>query len=164
MSAFQKQKEEIHLETCCITDMNDVMKDGIHRPLVYGIGVNVKSGLVFPASISCRGPAEEIRSARTFSGGEMVEVYDSTREVVKIGPCRWTPKDGTAFWLKQDDETILQYLSTSPYAEPPHFVQHIKSCIRFLLEHPTAENLFPDGEPLCFKRAADGGWRRVTQQ
>uniref|UniRef100_A0A8C2G7D7 Uncharacterized protein n=1 Tax=Cyprinus carpio TaxID=7962 RepID=A0A8C2G7D7_CYPCA len=65
LAAFQKQTEEIHLETCCITgqscsrchhdgghsfvsvslfclflslDMNDVIKDGIHRPVVYGIG------------------------------------------------------------------------------------------------------------------------------
>lgn len=38
----------------------------------------------------------------------MVEVYDSSRELVKIGPCRWTPNNDMAFWLSQDDETILQ--------------------------------------------------------
>lgn len=75
-AAFQKQKEEIHLETCCITgnlvayahacifvtsnphhtdtywsivvlcfiDMNDVVTDGIHRPIIYGIG-NVECSL-----------------------------------------------------------------------------------------------------------------------
>ncbi|XP_051753556.1 protein N-terminal asparagine amidohydrolase isoform X1 [Ctenopharyngodon idella] len=108
LAAFQKQKEDIHLETCCITDMNDVITEGIHRPVVYGIGVNVKTGHVFPASFACRGPAEELRSARTFSGGQMVEVYDSSRELVKIGPCRWTPNNDMGFWLSQDDKTILQ--------------------------------------------------------
>lgn len=34
-------------------------------------GVNVKTGHVFPASFTCRGPAEELRSARTFSGGQV---------------------------------------------------------------------------------------------
>lgn len=164
LAAFQKQKEEIHLETCCITDMNDVIKDGIHRPVVYGIGVNVKTGHVFPASFMCRGPAEELRSARTFTGGQMVEVYDSCRELVKIGPCTWTPDDEFSYWLSEDDKTILQYLSTSPYAEPPHFVQHIKSTIRFLLDHPTTDGLFPDGQPQFYHRSEDGEWKQISQQ
>lgn len=32
-------------------------------------GVSVKTGEVFPASFPHKGPAEELRSARTFSGG-----------------------------------------------------------------------------------------------
>ncbi|KAL7825911.1 hypothetical protein SRHO_G00336490 [Serrasalmus rhombeus] len=162
--AFQKQKEEIHLETCCITDMNDVVRDGIHRPIVYGIGVNVKTGELFPASFPQRGPAEDLRSARTFTGGQMVGVYDSTKEQVTIGPCRWAPNRDIAFWLAEDDDTILQYLSTSPYAEPPHFVQHIKSTIQFLLDHPSAENLFPGGQPQRFQRTEQGTWERESQQ
>ncbi|XP_051567373.1 protein N-terminal asparagine amidohydrolase-like isoform X2 [Myxocyprinus asiaticus] len=126
LAAFQNHREEIHLETCCITDMNDVIKEGIHRPLVYGIGVNVKSGYVFPASFIFRGPAEELRSARTFSGG--------------------------------------QYLSTSPYAEPPHFIQHIKSTIQFLLDHLTADDLFPGGQPHFYRRTEEGEWKRIYQQ
>ncbi|CAM4619474.1 unnamed protein product [Leuciscus chuanchicus] len=161
LAAFQKQKEDVHLETCCITDMNDVTRDGVHRPVVYGIGVNVKSGHMFPALFASRGPAEELRSARTFSGGEMVEVYDSSRELVRIGPCRWTPNEDLGFWLSQDDDTILQFLSTSPSAEPPHFVQHIKSTIRFLLDHPSADELFPGGQAQLYRRSEEGGWARV---
>lgn len=65
-AAFQKQKEDIHLETCCVTgnagrhlklffknmltakpssdesfsvvEMNDIVVNGTHRPVVYGIG------------------------------------------------------------------------------------------------------------------------------
>ncbi|KAI4899543.1 hypothetical protein NFI96_016153, partial [Prochilodus magdalenae] len=164
LAAFQKQKEDIHLETCCITDMNDVVVDGINRPVVYGIAVNVKTGEVFPASFPHRGPAEDLRSARTFMGGQMAEVYDSTKEQIKIGPCRWAPNRDIAFWLAQDDDTILQYLSTSPYAEPPHFVQHIKSTIQFLLDHPSADALFPGGQPQRFQRTEQGEWERVSQQ
>ncbi|XP_066521747.1 protein N-terminal asparagine amidohydrolase [Hoplias malabaricus] len=164
LAAFQKQKEEIHLETCCITDMNDVLTDGVHRPIVYGIGVNVKTGELFPASFPQRGPAEDLRSARTFTGGQMAEVYDSSKEQIKIGPCRWTPNKDIAFWLSQEDNTILQFLSTSPYAEPPHFVQHIKSTIRFLLDHPNADSHFPGGQPQHFQRTAQGAWERVTPQ
>ncbi|KAG5278847.1 hypothetical protein AALO_G00103380 [Alosa alosa] len=158
LAAFQKQQEEIHLETCCITEMNDEVVEGVHRPVVYGIGVNVKTGEVFPASFPTRGPAEDLRSARTFTGGQMVEIYDSSKEQVEIGPCKWTPNRDIAFWLAQDDDTILQYLSTSPMAEPPHFVQHIKSTIQFLLNHPTADSLFPGGQPQVFRRTQQGGW------
>lgn len=63
IAAFQKQKDHIHLETCCITgfiflsfvntvvghsdfsvtilsivEMNNVVDKGIHKPIVYGIG------------------------------------------------------------------------------------------------------------------------------
>ncbi|XP_072240526.1 protein N-terminal asparagine amidohydrolase isoform X2 [Leuresthes tenuis] len=125
LAAFQKQKEDIHLETCCISEMNDIAENGIHRPIVYGIGVNVKTGEVFPASFAHKGPAEKLRSARTFTGG--------------------------------------QYLSTSPMAEPPHFVQHIKSTIQFLLEHPNSDSLFPGGQPQFYHRAESGDWERLVQ-
>ncbi|XP_030638230.1 protein N-terminal asparagine amidohydrolase [Chanos chanos] len=164
LATFQNQKEEIHLETCCITDMNDIVTDGIHRPIVYGIGVNVKTGEVFPASFPFHGPAEELRSARTFTGGQMAAIYDSSKELVKVGPCKWSPNRDIAFWLSADDDTILKYLSTSPLAEPPHFVQHIKSTIRFLLDHPNADSLFPGGRPQLFHRTEQGDWERIHQQ
>ncbi|XP_058258580.1 protein N-terminal asparagine amidohydrolase isoform X1 [Hemibagrus wyckioides] len=107
LAAFQKQKEEVHLETCCITDMNDVVTDGIHRPIIYGIGVNVKTGEVFPAVFPHKGPAEDLRSARSFTGGQLAEVYDCSKEQVKIGPCKWPLSTDIAFWLDEDDETIF---------------------------------------------------------
>ncbi|KAM4595697.1 protein N-terminal asparagine amidohydrolase isoform 2-T2 [Fundulus diaphanus] len=163
LAAFQKLEEEIHLETCCITEMNDVAVNGIHRPTVYGIGVNVKTGEVFPASFPHKGPAEELRSARTFTGGEMAGIYDSSRGLVEIGPCHWTPDMDIAFWLSQSDDTILKYLSTSPKAEPPHFVQHMKSTIQFLLSHPDSDSLFPGGLPQLYRRSESGAWERLVQ-
>ncbi|XP_054460643.1 protein N-terminal asparagine amidohydrolase isoform X2 [Anoplopoma fimbria] len=161
--AFQKLKEEIHLETCCITEMNDVVVDGTHRPVVYGIGVNVKTGEVFPSSFfTHKGPAVELRSARTFTGGQMADIYDSSRGLVKIGPCRWSPNLDIAFWLSQNDDTILKYLSTSPMAEPPHFVQHMKTTIQFLLEHPNSDSLFPGGQPQLYHRTERGDWERAV--
>uniref|UniRef100_A0AAX7U9P5 N-terminal asparagine amidase n=1 Tax=Astatotilapia calliptera TaxID=8154 RepID=A0AAX7U9P5_ASTCA len=163
LAAFQVQKEDIHLETCCITEMNDVVVNGTHRPVVYGIGVDVKTGDVYPASFPHKGPAEELRSARTFTGGEMVNIYDSSRGLFQIGPCTWSQNLDIAFWLSQNDDTILKYLSTSPRAEPPHFVQHMKSTIQFLLDHPNSESLFPGGQPQFYHRTETGDWERVVQ-
>ncbi|XP_054896803.1 protein N-terminal asparagine amidohydrolase isoform X3 [Poeciliopsis prolifica] len=157
LAAFQKQKDHIHLETCCITEMNNVVDKGIHKPIVYGIGE------VFPASFPHKGPAEMLRSARTFTGGEMTDIYDSRHGLVKVGPCQWNPDLEIAFWLSQSDATILKYLSTSPFAEPPHFVQHIKSTIQFLLSHPDSDSLFPGGQPHLYHRTESGSWERLVQ-
>ncbi|XP_059191349.1 protein N-terminal asparagine amidohydrolase [Centropristis striata] len=162
LAAFHKQKEEVHLETCCITEMNDIDVDGVHRPVVYGIGVNVKTGEVFPSSFTHKGPAERLRSARTFTGGQMADIYDSSRGLVKIGPCKWSPNLDNAYWLAQNDDTILKYLSTSPMAEPPHFVQHMRTTIQFLLEHPNSDSLFPGGQPQLYQRTEKGDWERVV--
>ncbi|KAM8878396.1 protein N-terminal asparagine amidohydrolase [Spinachia spinachia] len=162
LAAFQKIKEDIYLETCCITEMNDIVVDGNPRPIVYGIGVNVKTGEVFPSSFTHKGPAEELRSARTFTGGQMADTYDSSRGRVQIGPCKWSPNLDIAFWLSQDDNTILKYLSTSPMAEPPHFVRHMKTTIQFLLEHPNSDSLFPGGQPQFYHRTASGDWERAV--
>ncbi|XP_027873260.1 protein N-terminal asparagine amidohydrolase isoform X1 [Xiphophorus couchianus] len=189
LAAFQKQKDHIHLETCCITgficflsfantvvrhsdfsvtilsvvEMNNVVDKGIHKPIVYGIGVNVKTGEVFPASFPHKGPAEMLRSARTFTGGEMTDIYDSRHGLIKVGPCQWSPDLEIAFWLSQSDATILKYLSTSPFAEPPHFVQHIKSTIQFLLSHPNSDSLFPGGQPHLYHWTESGSWERLVQ-
>lgn len=163
LAAFHKQKESVHLETCCITEMNDIVVNGTHRPIVYGVGVNVKSGDVFPSSFVCKGPAEELRSARTFTGGQIAEIYDSSRGLVKIGPCKWSPNLEIAFWLAQTDATILKYLSTSPKAEPPHFVQHMKSTIQFILDHPNPDSLFPEGQPQLYHRTEQGEWDQILQ-
>lgn len=92
----------------------------------------------------------------------MADIYDSSRGVVKIGPCKWSPNLDIAFWLSQDDDTILKYLSTSPMAEPPHFVQHMKTTIQFLLEHPNSDSLFPAGQPQLYHRTETGDWERVV--
>lgn len=163
LTSFHKQKEHIHLETCCISEMNDTVVNGTHRPVVYGIGVNVKTGDVFPSSFTCKGPAEQLRSARTFTGGQMTEIYDSSHGLVKIGPCKWSPNLEIAFWLTQNDATILKYLSTSPKAEPPHFVQHMKSTIQYILDHPIPDSLFPEGQPQIYHRTERGEWERTLQ-
>uniref|UniRef100_A0A3Q3WL84 Uncharacterized protein n=1 Tax=Mola mola TaxID=94237 RepID=A0A3Q3WL84_MOLML len=163
LAAFHLQKEDIHLETCCITEINDIVVGGIHRPVVYGIGVNVKTGEIFPSLFTHKGPAEQLQSARTFTGGQMADIYDSAPGLIKIGPCKWSPNRDVAFWLSQDDETILKYLSTSPMAEPPHFVQRMKSTIKFFLEHPVSDSLFPGGQPQLYRRSETGSWERVVK-
>lgn len=41
----------------------------------------------------------------------MVDIYDSSRGLVKIGPCKWSSNLDVAFWLSQKDDIILKVLA-----------------------------------------------------
>ncbi|XP_069066323.1 protein N-terminal asparagine amidohydrolase isoform X2 [Pleurodeles waltl] len=163
LSSLDQQKDEIHLVTLCVSEVNDKLEDGVHLPIIYGIAVNVKTGDIFPATFQDKGPEEDLRSARTLTGGPMINIYDAKSELLNIGPYYWRPFSFAYFWLEQDDERILQNLSTSPLAEPPHFVAHMRSTMTFLKNNPKPENsLFPDKKPRTYKKNESGLWEMVV--
>ncbi|KAM5228149.1 protein N-terminal asparagine amidohydrolase isoform 5-T5 [Ctenodactylus gundi] len=54
-------------------------------------------------------------------------------------------------------------LSTSPLAEPPHFVEHIRSTLLFLKKYPSPMNtLFPGNKALLYKKNEDGLWEKIS--
>jgi protein N-terminal asparagine amidohydrolase len=63
-----KEVIEIDLLTACIAEQNTVIRGDVAWPIVYGIGVNVKSGDIFPATFTDKGPDLPLRAARIFSG------------------------------------------------------------------------------------------------
>lgn len=73
---------KIHLKTFCCTSLNSMTKmhcqDLVHSPVVYGLGVNIARGDIFPLEFDedARCPAAIVRAARTFHGhGKMVNMY-----------------------------------------------------------------------------------------
>uniref|UniRef100_A0A8C0FI74 N-terminal asparagine amidase n=1 Tax=Bubo bubo TaxID=30461 RepID=A0A8C0FI74_BUBBB len=145
-----------------LTELNDREEKDIHFPIIYGIAVNVKTAEIFPATFPEKGPDEDLRSARVLTGAALTNIYDAKMEQLHIGPYFWRPFPHVDFWLEQDDEQILQNLSTSPLAEPPHFVSHIRSTLAFLKEHPfPSRSLFPDRKPRIYKKNEEGLWEQV---
>ncbi|XP_066496845.1 protein N-terminal asparagine amidohydrolase isoform X2 [Tiliqua scincoides] len=143
--------------------LNDRQEKAHHFPLIYGIAVNVKTGEIFPATFPDKGPDEDLRSASGLTGTKMVNIYDSKKEQLCIGPYYWMPFPHVEFWLEKDDQTILQNLSTSPAAEPPHFVSHIRAALTYLKEHPFPDkSLFPSRKPRLYRKNEDGLWERVS--
>ena len=71
---LHKNRCDLDLETCCIGDLCTLNRNGIAWPIIYGIGVNVKTGEIFPAQFSEKGPDMDIRYARTLTGGDNVGV------------------------------------------------------------------------------------------
>ena len=71
---LHKNRIDLDLETCCIGDLCTLNRNGIAWPIIYGVGVNVKTGEFFPAQFSEKGPDMDIRYARTLTGGDNVGV------------------------------------------------------------------------------------------
>ncbi|XP_029326191.1 protein N-terminal asparagine amidohydrolase isoform X7 [Mus caroli] len=125
LSEFDKQDDDIHLVTLCVTELNDREENENHFPIIYGIAVNIKTAEIYRASFQDRGPEEQLRAARALAGGPS--------------------------------------LSTSPLAEPPHFVEHIRSTLMFLKKFPSPENiLFPGNKALLYKKNKDGLWEKIS--
>uniref|UniRef100_A0A9L0SMT1 N-terminal asparagine amidase n=1 Tax=Equus caballus TaxID=9796 RepID=A0A9L0SMT1_HORSE len=145
LSEFDRQEDDIHLVTLCVT------------------AVNIKTAEIYRASFQDRGPEQELRAARALTGGPMISIYDAKTEQLRIGPYSWMPFPHVDFWLQQDDKQILENLSTSPLAEPPHFVEHIRSTLMFLKKYPSPTNtLFPGNKALLYKKNEDGLWEKIS--
>ncbi|XP_068555953.1 protein N-terminal asparagine amidohydrolase isoform X3 [Anas acuta] len=162
LRAFDLQPDDVHLVTFCVTELNDREEKDIHFPIIYGIAVNVKTAEIFPATFPEKGPDEDLRSAHILTGARLTNIYDAKKEQLHIGPYFWRPFPHVDFWLEQDDQQILENLSTSPLAEPPHFVSHIRSTLTFLKEHPfPSRSLFPDRKPRIYRKNQEGLWEQV---
>ena len=71
---LHKQRVDLDLVTCCLGELCTVHRNGIPWPMIYGVGVHVKTGDIFTATFTERGPDLDIRNARTLTGGENVGV------------------------------------------------------------------------------------------
>lgn len=157
---FHRQPVQIDLITACIGELNSTFRGGIHWPIIYGVGVNVKTGEVFPATFSDKGPDIPLRSARNLTGSpQTLDIYDCTLGLLRIGPFNYGPMRGVDLWLQQNDDFILQHLSTSPEVEPPHFVAHMRATLKHIQQHPfPAVTVFPENRPHFFRKDESGEW------
>nr|CAD7427212.1 unnamed protein product [Timema monikensis] len=139
---FHKQLVEIDLAMACVGELNTTVRGNMRCPILYGCGVNVKTGELFPANFPDKGPDQALRN-----------VYDCSLGLLRIGPFNYDPLRGVDLWLEQSDDFILQQLSTSPEVEPPHFVDH----------HPfPAVTVFRDNRPHYYRRDENiGTWTPV---
>jgi len=108
LGEFDRQEEDIHLVTLCVTELNDREENENHFPVIYGIAVNIRTAEIYRASFPDRGPEEELRAARALTGGPMISIYDAKTEQLRIGPYSWMPFPHVDFWLQQDDKQILE--------------------------------------------------------
>lgn len=158
--ALHKQPVNLHLVTACVCELNNVLRGNLNWPTIYGIGVNIKSGEIFPATFPDKGPELPLRSARHFTGcHEMCDIYDCTLGMMRIGPFNYEPMRGVDLWLSQNDDFILQHLSTSPEVESPMFVMQVRAALKYIQQHPfPGVTVFPDNRPHYFRKDEGGAW------
>lgn len=70
---------EIDLTQACVGDLNTSLRGDIHFPIIYGVGVNIKTGEIFPATFPDRGPESNLRIARNFTGAQNVGIFHINR-------------------------------------------------------------------------------------
>ncbi|XP_060523079.1 protein N-terminal asparagine amidohydrolase-like [Cylas formicarius] len=160
MTSFHKHPLEVDLILACVGPLNTTVRGGIAWPLIYGVGVNVETGEIFPSTFPDRGPDSHLRNARTLTGdSEVLDIYDCNMGLLKIGPFNYKPLRGVDLWLEQSDEFILRHLSSSPDVEPPHFVDELRSTFKYIREHPfPAVTVFRNNRPHYFRRDEQTGF------
>ncbi|XP_054311375.1 protein N-terminal asparagine amidohydrolase-like isoform X1 [Pongo pygmaeus] len=89
LSEFDRQEDDIHLVTLCVTELNDREENENHFPIIYGIAVNIKTAEIYRASFQDRGPEEQLRAARTLAGGPiadpmLAEMGKNLKEAMKM--------------------------------------------------------------------------------
>lgn len=70
--SFHKHPMEIDLTQACVGELNTILRGEINWPIIYGVGVNIRTGEIFPASFPDKGPDIPLRQARNFTGGQTV--------------------------------------------------------------------------------------------
>ena len=48
--------------------------------------------------------------------------------------------------------TLVQYCSTSPAVEPPHFCEHMRAKLRRMISDPAPDTLFPGARARVYTR------------
>lgn len=121
----------------------------------YNSQRNIILGEIFPATFSERGPEEDLRHARLYASRKFFEIYDCKRGLFKIEPFTYRCSD-IEFLLALDDRDLLEYSSTSPLVEPPHYVNITRRTLRFMKENPNPlSTVFPNRKGHYFKRNDD---------
>ncbi|XP_045464482.1 protein N-terminal asparagine amidohydrolase isoform X1 [Harmonia axyridis] len=165
MNSFHKQLVEIDLTLACVGELNTTMRGGIPWPIIYGIGLNIKTGDIFPATFPDKGPDLSLRMARYLTGVTQVsDIYDYNLGLLRIGPFNYQPLRGVDLWLEQSDEFILQHLSDSPEVEPPHIVMQLRATLKYIQDNQfPAITVFRDNKPHYFRRDEQSGtWIPVS--
>jgi len=163
LAALQSSPVYLEVATLCVGECMTVVRDGTPLPLLSGVGVNVKTGDIFPAVFREKGPDMDIRTARTLTGGEkvgMFNIYDCVREELTIGPFTYSPMRAVDIWLQQTDQFLLQSLSPCPEAveDREQFTSQLRATLRMIKEHPyPSVTLFPSNMTRAYRKDSSSG-------
>lgn len=169
LGCLHRQRSSLELVTLCVGELCTVRRSGTPWPLLYGVGVNVKTGDIFPAQFTDKGPDMDLRTARTLTGGETVglmDIYDCQREELRIGPFSYEPMRAVDIWLQQTDEFILQSLHPCPEVSPPSFLPLLRQTLKRIKQDPyPSVSIFGSNQPRLYRKDdLTGHWVRYNKE
>nr|CAB3470884.1 unnamed protein product [Digitaria exilis] len=155
VEVLHKFQQQFNLRSFCVLDNNTTTDSlGNALPVIGGFVVQTSSGVVTPAGfdMNSRCPDEVVRRIRV-----SVSSYDPAWQG------RMPDWADIASSLNQlSDSEVLMQCSTSPAAEPPHFVENERRIWKYLINNPDWEETFPKHKPRVFHRTSDGSWSRYS--
>ena len=169
LSSLHRQRASLELVTLCVGELCTVRRSGTPWPLLYGLGVNVKTGALFPAQFTDKGPDMDLRTARTLTGGESVglmDIYDYQREELRIGPFTYEPMRAVDIWLQQTDEFVVQSLHPCPEVSPPSFLPLLRQTLKRIKQDPyPSVSVFGSNQPRLYRKEEHSGhWVRCSKE
>ncbi|WVZ79384.1 hypothetical protein U9M48_026965 [Paspalum notatum var. saurae] len=174
VEVLHKSQQQFHLRSFCVLENNTKTDSfGNALPVIGGFVVETSSGIVTPASfdMNSRCPDEVVRRIRVSVcsydptwQGRLLETYDTQRDVFRIAPACWMPDwaDIACSLNQLSDSEVLLQCSTSPAAEPPHFVENERRIWKYLIDNPDWEETFPKHKARVFHRTSGGSWSRYS--
>ena len=170
LAALHKQRTHLELVTCCVGELCTVRRNNTPWPLLYGVGVNVKTGEIFPAQFTDKGPDMDIRMARILTGKKesmgMIDIYECQREEMRLGPFTYEPMRAVDIWLQQADDFILQSLHPCPEVAPPSFIPLLRQALKRIKQDPyPSVSIFGNNQPRVYRMDdITGQWVRYSKE
>ena len=167
LAALHKQRTALELVTCCVGELVTVRRNNAPFPILYGVGVNVKTGEMFQAQFQDKGPDMDLRMARLLTGKKesvgMIDIYACEREELRIGPFTYEPMRAVDIWLQQADDFILQNLHVCPEVAPQTFVHLLRQALKRIKQDPyPSVSIFGTNNPRVYRMdEISGHWVRV---
>jgi hypothetical protein len=183
-----RNKLKISLSTAAISCMNNENEtttttsndhDSVitHRPRSRGLGIDTRTGEVFPVKgilpVHLEGPALEVRSARAFAeeasntASSLAVIHDKMciDGEIRIQPFRYERRDELDILLQVPDDVLLSVTSTSPDQESDRFCTNFRRTLSFVNTVPP-ETVFENNLPLVYARSSDNlnQWEARPQQ
>lgn len=162
-----RHKCSFQLSLWCTCRLNTMQGSGGPKPIVYGVGVEVLTGSIFPTHFKLHEPNLPLRSACRWISGDrkLYDIYDHLSGTITIEPFYYSGMDWFNVYLQLPDDLLLRNFSTSPKVEPPEFCQDLRKVFKVFVDHPDPhKTLFPGNKSKKYRMNSSGMWELMEEQ
>lgn len=168
LKILTEHKMNFDLALWCTCILNTTEADNINdnrknpKPIIYGLGVDVQKGDVYPAYFDVQEPNLALRSASRWAAHSGPKnIYDYKTKTITIHPFAYDDMLEYGNYCSLPDGVLLKYFSTSPKVEPKRFCENLRNLFRIFADNPVSDMLFPNQRSIVYRLSKDGYWRQL---